>query len=111
MAAEDAVAAENIRVAAAAVAVTVATIPTKAIKEDLPKATEDNTTIKGLHSIATIKGITIKVVTKAFKASTTNKDPLNAKAAEVESVSTPEGGTISTTLKWMLGPLRVPITR
>ena len=70
-AAEDAVVAEDIRVAAAVAAVTAATIPTMITKEDLPKAAEANTTIKGPHSITTIKGITIKVVTKAFKASTT----------------------------------------
>ena len=108
VAAEDAVAAEDTRVAAAAVAVTAATIPTKAIKEDLPKAAEDNTTIRGLHNITTIKGTTIKVL---LKASTSTRDPLKAKAAEVESVSTPEGETISTTLKWMLGPMRAPIAR
>ena len=94
---EDAVAAEDTRVAAAAVAVTAATIPTMITKEDLPKAAEANTTIKDPLSITTIKRILIKVVTKAIKGTTTIKDLLKAKAAEVVTVSTLEGGTISAT--------------
>ena len=112
MAAEDVVAAEGIiKAAAAAVAVTAGIIPTMEIKEDLPKVAEANTTTKDPRSNTTIRGIKTKVVTKAIKASTTTKDPLKAKAAEEVTVSIPVGGTISTTLKWMMGPIRVPITK
>ena len=106
-------AAEDTRAVATPVAATAGTIPIRGIKEDLPNAAEANTTIKGPRSITTIKGITIKVVTKAVKASTstTIKDLLKAKAAEVVSAFTPEGGTTSITLKWMLDPTRVPITK
>ena len=69
----------------------------KAIKEDLPKAAEANTTVKAPHNITTIKGITIKVVTKAFKASTTIKEPPKAKTEE-ESIFTREGEMFSTIL-------------
>ena len=111
VAAEDAVAAEDIKVAAAAVAVTAGTIPTMETKEDLPKVAEANIITKDPRSNTTIRGIKTKAVTKAIKASTTTKDLLKAKAAETVTVSIPMGGTISTTLKWMLGPIRVPITK
>ena len=116
VAVEDAVAAEDIKAAAAVVA-TAATIITTTIpikettREDPLKAAEDITIIKGPHSTTTIRGIRTRVDTKPIKASTSIKDPLKAKAAEEESVSTPEGGTISITLKWVLGPMRVPIAR
>ena len=115
VAAEDTVVAEDIiKAAVAAVAAMVATtttIPIKEATEDLLKAAEASTTIKGPRSSTIIKGTTIKVDTKPIKASIIIKDLLKAKVAEAVAVSTPEGETISTTLKWVLGPIRVPITK
>ena len=111
VAVEDAVAAEVIKVAAAAVVATADTITTMETKEDLPKVAEANIITKDPRSNTTIRGIKTKVVTKAIKASSTIKVPLKAKAAEEVTVSIPVGGTISTTLKWMLGPKGVPITK
>ena len=112
VAVEDAVAAEVIKVAAAAVVATADTITTTMeIIKDLPKVAEANITTKDPLSITTIRGIKTKVVTKAIKASSTIKVPLKSKAAEEVTVSIPVGETISTTLKWMLGPKGVPITK
>ena len=111
VAVEDAVAAEIIKVAAAAVVATADTITTMATTKDLLKVAEANITTKDPLSITTIRGIKTKVDTKAIKASSIIKVPLKSKAAEEETVSIPVGETISTTLKWMLGPKGVPITK
>ena len=105
MVVEDAVAAEDIKVAmAAAVAATAATTTTATmgIKEVA------SITIKGLHSISSILGTTAKASKAVVVTKTIIKDPLKAKAAE-ESISTQEWEMISTILKWMLGLLGAPI--